>query len=89
MGNDELGVPMMGAKEFLDILCDEYEVYIFTVRDKWKVMAWLDKHGMRYDFVTDIKVDAIAYIGSKFLTFNGEYDETLKELREFSPYWKI
>lgn len=88
MGYDELGVPKAWAKEFLEILKTEFTVYIFTIRDRDKVMEWLDKYGMVYDYVTDIKVDALYYVGSKAITFRGDYEETLEEIRDFRPYWE-
>ena len=88
-GNDELGVPRPWAKEFLEILSKEYVLYIFTTRDRKKVVEWLDKYNMSYDYVTDIKVGAVAYIDDRAITFRGNYEETLKELMDFKPYWEF
>lgn len=89
MAYNELGVPKAWAKEFLEILKKEFTVYIFTTRDRKKVMNWLDKYDMVYDYVTDIKVDAINYIDDRAITFKGNYEETLKEIRDFNPYWEV
>ena len=38
--------------------------------------------------VTSIKPPAIAYIDDRAITFDGDYTETIKELKNFKPYWQ-
>lgn len=87
-GDSELYVPRDGAKEFLDELNKKYVVYIFTTRDKYKVIDWLDKYGLEYDDVTNSKIGALCYIDDRAIQFNGDYQEVLKELSDFKTYWE-
>ena len=87
---EDTGELRPGAREFLEKLSKEYNVIIFSVRPFPQVVKWLYKHdlaGYVYD-VTSQKLPAHAYIDDRALRFNGDYNETLKELQGFQPYWK-
>lgn len=79
-----------GAKEFLENLSKEYEIKIFTTRNrliagKWLVQNKLD--GLVKD-VTNVKEPAFLHIDDRCICFNGNFNKTLDEIKNFSVYWK-
>lgn len=88
-GVDELYTPREGAKEFLLKLHENYKVIIFSTRDNDMVSEWLDKYDLYYDFVTSVKVGAVAYIDDRGIKFNGDYNEVLDELNNFKAHWEV
>ena len=87
---DNLGTPKDGAKEFLKKLSEKYVVIILSARRYSLIIKWLDDNNL-WDYVydvTSIKPPAVAYIDDRAIRFNGDYDETLKELKKFKPYWE-
>lgn len=82
--------PRPGAGRFLAALkARNYNVVIFTTRDAAGVWAWLKRYRLaRYvDDVTNLKIPAIAYVDDRAIPFRGDYDEVLRELENFHPYW--
>lgn len=85
-----LGELRPGAREFLEKLSKEYDVIIFSVRPFPQVVKWLHKHDLAeyvYD-VTSRKLPAHAYIDDRAVRFEGDYNKTLEDLKDFKPYWK-
>lgn len=79
-----------GARSFLRKLNKNYDVVLFTTRglllsSKWVIKYNLDKY---IKDVTNIKIPAYLYIDDRTVQFKGNYKETLKEIDEFSVYWK-
>lgn len=87
---DNLGTPRPGAREFLEQLSKEYDVVVFSVRRYSKIIKWLTDYDLlKYVVnVTSYKPLAVAYIDDRAIRFNGNYNETLEELKDFKPYWK-
>jgi hypothetical protein len=90
-GEDELFEPKEGIKEFLDELKKEFgNIFIHTTRDDLKVTMWLMKHGFE-DYgiqVWNKKPPAILYIDDRGLKFNGDFKETLEQIKDFKAYWE-
>lgn len=87
---DNLGTPRPGAKEFLQELSKDYIVLIHTARRYTLVVKWLADNNL-WDYVGDvssIKQPSIAYIDDRGIQFNGDYKETLEQLKKFKPYWR-
>ena len=90
---DENFIPEIkdGAKEFLENLSkDETELYLFTTRNlllasKWLINNNLDKY---FKDVTNIKIPAFLHIDDRCVCFNGNYNKTLDEIKNFKVYWK-
>lgn len=82
--------PKPNVKEFLNKLSKNYKLVLFSARPCQPVKIWLNIHGLNSYFaeVTSIKRPAHAYIDDRAITFKGSYDETLKDLDNFAPYWK-
>ncbi len=85
-------VPHKGAKEFLQKLKDRgFCIVVFTARpldvpDYNKgietVEKWLDKHDIPYDYVTSLKVPAVAYIDDRAIHFDGDWNKVEKNLEK-------
>ena len=87
---DNIGQPRPGIEEFLQELNKKYRVWICSVRRYSKIQVWLDQHDLlKYvEFVTSYKPPAVAYVDDRAIRFNGNYEETLKEIKKSKPYWK-
>lgn len=89
-GDGELFEPLPDTKEFLKSLSQNYEVYVFTTREREAVCKWLIRYHLT-DFIKDVtnrKEPAYLYIDDRALKFNGDYMKTLEEIEKFSPHWQ-
>lgn len=89
-GNDYLADIKKGCLEFLKQLSINYNITILTTRDVTLVKDWLKKYNI-YECiksVTNQKIPAILYIDDRGLNFNGNYEELLSAINNFTPYWK-
>ena len=79
-----------GAKEFIETLSKDYELILFTNRSPKLATEWLIKNNLNNYFkdVTSVKPIAFMYIDDRAIKFNGNYDKTLKEIKNFKAYWK-
>lgn len=87
---EDLGTPREGIKEFLETLSKDYTIEVCSVRRYTKIMKWLHDHDLlKYVAnVTRYKPIAVAYIDDRGLQFQGNYEETLKQLKDFKTYWE-
>ena len=77
-----------GAKEFLETLSKDFEVKIFTTRDKALTQKWLVANKIsKYD-ITNIKEPAYLLVDDRCVCFKGDYKKTLDLISNFSVYWK-
>lgn len=69
---------------------DRYDLILFTSRNKWQAKRWLKKTHTDKFFkgVTNKKLPAFVYIDDRAIQFKGDYEQTLKEIKTFKPYWK-
>ena len=89
---DENHIPEMkeGAKEFLEKLSKDHELYLFTTRNLLLCAKWLIKNNLNSYFkdITNIKLPSYLYIDDRAICFKGDYSETLKEIENFKVHWK-
>jgi phosphoglycolate phosphatase-like HAD superfamily hydrolase len=88
---DNLGRPRPGCKEFLEQLSNDYNVIIFSARNYTKIIPWLNKYNLQtyVHNVTAFKpTKVVCFIDDRGITFNGNYQETLEQIRNFKPYWE-
>ena len=89
---DENFIPEIksGAKEFIEKLSEFAELYLFTSRNLMLSAKWLfdNKIDKYFKDITNTKLPSYLYIDDRCVCFRGKYDETLKEIRNFSTYWK-
>ena len=77
------------ANNFIKELARKYEVKLFTTRNsilatKWLVDNKLDKY---IKDVTKIKELAWIYIDDRTIKFDGSYNNLLKEIEKFKPWY--
>ena len=86
----ELSPPRAGVENFLQELSQNYKIEIFTVRNKKVTLEWLQKYQLDkyiYD-ITNVKNHYVSIIiDDRALNFNGDFNKTLAEIKDFAPYW--
>lgn len=89
---DENSIPALkdGAKEFLEKLSKEAELYLFTTRNLMLSTKWLIDNNLDCYFkdVTNIKIPAYLYIDDRTICFKGDYLKTIEDIKKFKVYWK-
>ena len=76
-----------GAKEFLEELSKEYEIKIFTTRNRLSASKWLLENKLD-NLVTNVKDPAYLQIDDRCICFNGDFKNTIIEIKNFKAYWK-
>ena len=89
-GEGHMDPPRPGADRFLAELAENYRVVILTTQPAERVWGWLKENGLDrwVDEVTDRKPPAVVYVDDRAVTFRGNFEETLREIRRFRPHWK-
>lgn len=66
-----------GAKDFIINLSNNYEIKLFTTRNKLLTAKWLINNDLdKYiSDITNVKELAWLYIDDRCLTFNGDYNQ--------------
>lgn len=79
-----------GAKEFLEELSKEYEIKIFTTRNKILTTKWLieNKIDNLVSDVTNIKDICWLFIDDRCIKFDGNYKETINNIHNFKVWYK-
>jgi len=89
---DENFIPVIksGAKEFLQNLAKDYEVKLFTTRNKSLASNWVRENSLDelITDITNIKEPAYLYIDDRCINFQGDYNELLDKVNNFKVYWK-
>lgn len=81
-----------GAKEFLaDLIENNYEIKIFTTRDKLLTQKWLEENNITpfVTAVTNIKEPAFLMIDDRCLTFDGNYKNISSQIKNFLPWFNF
>ena len=79
-----------GAKEFIEKLSDEANLYLFTTRNLLLASKWLIKNNLDKYFtdVSNNKIPSFLSIDDRTICFKGNYNETLSDILRFKPYWE-
>ena len=80
-----------GATEFLRALHERYEeVIIHTARNVDAAKNYLRQNGLlKYcTAVTNLKLPSKIYIDDRGVPFRGDFAQTLKDIKDFEPFWK-
>ncbi len=79
-----------GAKEFLEELSKNYEIKIFTTRNKILTSDWIRKNGLSefIEDITNVKELCYSYIDDRCLRFRGDFEQTKNEIENFSVWYK-
>ena len=79
-----------GAEEFLKKLSKEYNIKLFTARNKILTFKWLKKNKIDKYFtdITNIKEPAWLYIDDRCIKFEGDYSLLEKQINTFKTWYK-
>lgn len=87
---NEMYEPKEGALEFVKELAINYEIWVFTTRNRESVLKWLSDFGFEKHIkdVTNKKEPAYVYIDDRGIRFDGDYEKLMSEVNDFKPYWQ-
>ena len=80
-----------GAREFIQELHKSgYNLILFTNRKPLSASKWLIENNLDKYFsdVTNVKPMAVIYIDDRAVKFDGDYNKTLSDIKNFNVYWK-
>ena len=79
-----------GAKEFLEKLSNNFDIKLFTTRNKLLAAKWLQENKIEHLFsdITNTKDLAWLYIDDRCLNFDGDFNNLEKSISEFTPWYK-
>ena len=79
-----------GAKEFLENLSENFDIKIFTTRNKILATKWLINNNID-QFVADItnvKDLAWLYIDDRCINFDGNFENLSNNISDFRPWYR-
>lgn len=79
-----------GAEDFLKELSNDYEIKIFTTRNKILTAKWILDNNLR-EFIADItniKELCYLYIDDRCIKFDGNFKETINNIQNFKVWYK-
>jgi len=89
---DENFIPPIkdGAYEFVEKLSQNFDVKIFTTRNKLLASKWVieNKLDKFVSDVTDFKSPAYLMIYDRCLNFKSDFDKTFEQIENFSVWYK-
>jgi len=79
-----------GAKELLKKLSKNYNIKLFTTRNKILTCKWVCKNGLEnyISDITNIKEPAYLYIDDRSINFNGDYKKLFEDIDNFKVWYK-
>ena len=80
----------VGARNFLNKLSKDFDIKLFTTRNKVLAAKWIINQGLDEIItdVTDRKELCYLYIDDRCLCFNGDYDNLINQIDNFKPWYK-
>lgn len=89
---DKNSIPKIkeGAKDFVIELSKDYKLVLFTTRNSKTAKKWLVDNNIDKYFIeiTNKKPLASIYLDDRAINFDGDYNKTLDEIKNFKVYWK-
>lgn len=79
-----------GAREFLKDLSTDFEIKIFTTRNKLLCAKWLIENGLDgfVSDVTNVKDPAFLHVDDRCVCLEGNFDDAIRQIRSFKAFWK-
>lgn len=79
-----------GAREFLEELSKNYEIKLFTTRNKILASKWLidEKLENIVKDITNTKDVAYLYIDDRCICFDGNFEKLKTQIKNFQPWYK-
>jgi hypothetical protein len=87
---DFIPKPKEDTKKFLEEITKEFELKIFTTRNKKQTKEWLKEYKLD-KYVKDItnkKEPCWLYIDDRCINFRGNFEKLKEEIINFKPYYK-
>lgn len=88
---DKFEIPPIkkGATEFIKKLSNDFELRLFTTRNKLLAARWLSENNLDKYFadITNIKELSWLIIDDRCLKFKGNYDILYNEINNFQTWW--
>ena len=89
---DENYIPPIkeGALDFIKKLSKEFKIKIFTTRNSLLASEWVIQNGLKefVDDVTNVKEPSFLLVDDRCITFNGNYKELTKKIKDFKVWYK-
>ena len=79
-----------GAKEFLENLSENFDIKIFTTRNKILATKWLINNSIDQFVVdiTNVKDLAWLYIDDRCINFDGNFENLSNNINNFRPWYR-
>jgi len=79
-----------GAFEFLQNLSKDYQIKLFTTRNKLLASKWIidNKLSNYIDDITNTKELCYLYIDDRCINFNGNYKDLTNQIEQFKVWYK-
>ena len=79
-----------GAKDFIKNLYNDFEIILFTTREKQIALDWIIENELTDYFceITNVKKPAYLIIDDRCISFNGNYKDTLTKIKNFKVWYK-
>ncbi|KKN59089.1 hypothetical protein LCGC14_0545690 [marine sediment metagenome] len=87
---DEHGLPLTHARVALEQLkhVHGYSIIIWTSRPITRnLKRWLSKFSIPFDKIIQ-KPDCHMFIDDRAIKFNGDWNETIQEIKQFKEWWR-
>lgn len=80
-----------GAENFIKKLNNDYELKLFTTRNKILVSKWLFENNISNYFsdTTNTKELCWLFLDDRCICFEGDYKKLRKQIKDFQPWYKI
>ena len=83
-----------GAKEAINQLSEKYNVVVISTRcnnpdGRYAVIKWLELHSINVYDVADYRPPSLITVDDRAITFNGNWNQTLEDIKRFKPWYKI
>ena len=88
---DKISSLREGALDFIKKLASDFNIEIYTVRDKELVKDWLKENDL-IDFVFGITNEknpkTSIFLDDRAINFNGDFQCAYESIQSFKPHWK-
>lgn len=84
------GLLLEGGRKFLEELrALGFVLVIVTARPTDGIQEWLEENKIDHliESITNLKIAAYCYIDDRALSFNNNFNETLEQVKTFSPWY--
>jgi histidinol phosphatase-like enzyme len=79
-----------GALEFIKEISKKYKIVVFTTRNSFLASRWIIDNGLEkyVENVTNVKEPAYLIIDDRCINFDGNYNNLIDKINNFSVWYK-